>query len=221
MMTEKEREEKRRKKTSRLVLVLFLVLIFIPIFLYLIAKDNPDRINRLYFAGYVVVAAAIYYSAQGIRRFLAQQKAPILETMLSKPETAPAFPQEYLDLTEQIKRSMQSRRYYQRSLARRLAALLESRAAPEDRESAETRGLRENLGSAEGAQTPSADPRPAAIFDSQKEPEPASQEPPAGRRLRDSVVGLANRFADYWDSLTGQGMPAKELQNIISSLKEL
>ena len=221
MMTEKEREEKRRKKASRFVLVFFLVLIAIPILLYLLAKDNPDRVNRLYFAGYVVMAAAIYYSAQEIRRSLIQQKAPILEAMLVKAETAPVFPQEYLDLAEQIKRSMQSRRYFKRRLARRLTALLDSKGLTESQESPNLNGLLQSLGSAEGGQTPTVDPHLAALFNALRELEPVSQEPPADQRLRNFLVGFVNRSADYWDRLTGQGMPAKELQSIISSLKEL
>ncbi len=201
MITEKELEEKKRKRADKFALVFFLVLFFIPVLLYLIGRELPDRVNRLYFSGYVLMAGAIYFSVQAIRRVLVVRKAPILEDMLVKTHTAAVLPQEYLDLTDQVKKSIQSRRYFKRSLARKLIPLLEAR------------------------KTAFADPRLAKVLESLHESEDKSEnkaeESPETLRFWDYLIGFLDRIVGFWDGITGQGMPVRELEKIITSIKEL
>lgn len=112
---------------DRIVLVIVLFLILIPVFLYLLAPEGADRINRLYFSGYVIMVASIFYTARAVRRLLDRQETPIIEKLLARPSSDFIPPQVYLNLNEQVRRSLKSRRYFQRILAPRLTAILRHR----------------------------------------------------------------------------------------------
>jgi hypothetical protein len=121
--TDRDQEEKNRKKTDRLILVGFAILILIPVILYASAEKGPERLNRLYFSGYMLMLATVFYTVRAISRSLRKQEPPILEKLLVEPKSPVVLPQQYLDLVEQVARSQRSRRYFERILLPRLSEL--------------------------------------------------------------------------------------------------
>jgi len=109
---------------DRLILVGFAILIIVPLILYAAAEKGPERLTRFYFSGYMLMLAAVFYTARSIRRRLSRQNPPILEKLLVEPVSPVVLPQQYLDLVEQVERSRRSLRYFRRILLPRLSELL-------------------------------------------------------------------------------------------------
>ncbi len=118
-------KENSKKTTAKFLLSVFLLAILIPVILYLSTPGKAEKITRLYFSGYTLMIAVIYYTAKFLKNSFSRQSTPLLEKYLVKSKEDTVLPGYFLNTVKQIEAVRRRRRNFKRSIGKRLAAILE------------------------------------------------------------------------------------------------
>ena len=114
-----------QKTTKKLIFIVFLLAILIPVMLFISTPGKAERITRLYFSGYMLMIAVIYYAVKLLKNAFSRQSTPLLEKYLIKSKVDTVLPAYFLNTVQQIEGARRRRRKFKRSIGKRLAVILE------------------------------------------------------------------------------------------------
>jgi hypothetical protein len=118
-------KENSKRTAEKLILLVFLLAILVPVILYLSAPVKAERITRLYFSGYMLMIAVIYYTVKLLKNSFSRQSTPLLEKYLVKSKEDTVLPAYFLNTVQQIEGARRRSRNFKHSIENRLAVILE------------------------------------------------------------------------------------------------